>query len=648
MTRQASPADTGSKSPPLESYGLLGDCQTAALVGIDGSIDWLCWPRFDSEACFAALLGTPSNGRWHIGPQCVEQSVSRRYRPGTLILETRFDTPSGSVLLTDFMLPRGSASDLVRIVKGEAGEVPMSMELILRFNYGATIPWVSRMKDGTLRAIAGPDMVVLRTPAPTHGEDFRTVGAFTISAGQSVPFVLSYAPSHLAVPRPFDTTQALHDCEKFWRDWIARARTSGPHAEAIQRSLITLKALTYAPSGGIVAAPTTSLPEEVGSTRNWDYRYCWIRDSTLTLLALMNAGLYDEALAWRDWLQRAVAGSPTDMQIMYGILGERRLTEWQVDWLSGYEGSKPVRVGNAAYQQFQLDVYGELMDTFEQARQGGLSPNESGWDLQQALTLHVARCWREPDYGIWETRGPRQHFTFSKVMAWVVFDRAIKAVERHGLPGHVEEWRALRAQVHAEIHEFGFDRKRNCFRSAYGETALDASLLLLAQVGFIAPTDPRYVGTVEAIERELLIGGFVRRYDTEDTNDGLEPGEGVFLACSFWLVDAYIAIGRRADAETLFDRLLALRNDLGLLAEEYDTDKHRQVGNFPQAFSHVALINTAFNLTRATHPAEQRAKGDVSDVQAPRPPGPPKRPPGSNGRTLQEANAEKVRRPAPS
>lgn len=635
-------------SSPLESYGLLGDCQTAALVGIDGSVDWLCWPRFDSEACFAALLGNPSNGRWHIGPQCVEQSVSRRYRPGTLILETRFDTPSGSVVLTDFMLPRGSASDLIRIVKGVSGEVPMSMELVLRFNYGATIPWVSRMKDGTLRAIAGPDMVVLRTPAPIHGEDFRTVGAFTIGAGQSVPFVLSYAPSHLPVPRPFDTTQALHDCEKFWRDWIARARTSGPHAEAIRRSLITLKALTYAPSGGIVAAPTTSLPEEIGSTRNWDYRYCWIRDSTLTLLALMNAGLYDEALAWRDWLQRAVAGSPTDMQIMYGILGERRLTEWQVDWLSGYEGSKPVRVGNAAYQQFQLDVYGELMDTFEQARQGGLSPGESGWDLQQALTLHVARCWREPDYGIWETRGPRQHFTFSKVMAWVVFDRAIKAVERHGLPGQIEEWRTLRAQIQAEIHDLGFDPKRNCFRSAYGETTLDASLLLLAQVGFIAPTDPRYVGTIEAIERELLIGGFVRRYDTEDTNDGLEPGEGVFLACSFWLVDAYIAIGRRADAEALFDRLLALRNDLGLLAEEYDTEARRQIGNFPQAFSHVALINSAFNLTRATHPAEQRARGDVSDVQAPRPPGPPKRPPGSNGRAHSEANAATVRRREPS
>lgn len=632
----------------LETYGLLGDCQTAALVGIDGSIDWLCWPRFDSEACFAALLGTPSNGRWQIGPQCVEQSVSRRYRPGTLILETRFETPSGSALLTDFMLPRGSASDLIRIVQGESGEVPMSMELILRFNYGATIPWVSRMKDGTLRAIAGPDMVLLRTPAPIHGEDFRTIGAFTITEGQTIPFTLSHGPSHFPAPPPVDAMKALRDCEKFWRDWIKRANTDGPHADAIQRSLITLKALTYAPSGGIVAAPTTSLPEDVGGSRNWDYRFCWIRDSTLTLLALMNAGLYDEASAWRDWLQRAVAGSPANMQIMYGILGERRLTEWQVDWLPGYLDSRPVRVGNAAHQQFQLDVYGELMDTFGQAREGGLSAKESGWDLQLALTNHVARCWTEPDYGIWETRGPRQHFTFSKVMAWVTFDRAIKAVEHHGLPGPVDEWRNLRARIHEQVCEQGFDPQRNCFRSAYGKTTLDASLLLLAQVGFVAPTDPRYVGTVEAIERDLLVDGFVRRYDTESTNDGLEPGEGVFLACSFWLADAYIAIGRRADATALFDRLLALRNDLGLLAEEYDTERRLQIGNYPQAFSHVALINTAFNLTRATHPAEQRARVDVSDVQAPRPPGRPQRPPGSNGRAVPNAEAATVRRRVPS
>ncbi len=633
-------------SAPLESYGLIGDCRTAALVGIDGSIDWLCWPRFDSEACFAALLGNASNGRWQIAPQCVEQSVSRRYRRGTLILETRFDTPSGSVLLTDFMLPRGSASDLIRIVKGLSGEVPMSMELVLRFNYGATIPWVSRLKDGTLRAIAGPDMAVLRTPAPIQGQDFRTVGAFTVTEGQVVPFALSYGPSHLAVPPSFDAVKAQADCEKFWCDWIEHAKTAGPHADAIRRSLITLKALTYAPSGGIVAAPTTSLPEEVGGSRNWDYRFCWIRDSTLTLLALMNAGLYEEASAWRDWLQRAVAGSPTDMQIMYGILGERRLSEWHVDWLPGYLGSKPVRIGNAAHQQFQLDVYGELMDTFEQAREGGLSSSEAGWDLQLALTNHVARCWTEPDYGIWETRGPRQHFTFSKVMAWVVFDRAIKAVERHGLRGPVDEWRELRARVHAEVCDRGFDPVRNTFRSAFGEETLDASLLLLAQVGFIPPSDPRYVGTVEAIERDLLVDGFVRRYDTEITNDGLEPGEGVFLACSFWLADAYIAIGRRKEAEGLFDRLLALRNDLGLLAEEYDTADGRQIGNFPQAFSHVALINTAFNLTRASHPAEQRAKGHAAEVHAPQPPGPPQRPPGSNGQPAPEAEAG-IRRRAP-
>jgi GH15 family glucan-1,4-alpha-glucosidase len=430
-----------------------------------------------------------------------------------------------------------------------------------------------------------------------------------------VPFVLSYGPSHLPEPEAVDAEQALEDCETFWADWTARTKCNdGPYGEAIRRSLITLKALTYAPSGGLVAAPTTSLPEQAGGERNWDYRYCWIRDSTLMLLALMNAGVYDEAKEWNDWLQRAVAGFPGDMQIMYGITGERRLTEWEADWLPGYLDSKPVRIGNAAHSQFQLDVYGELMDTFEQARRGGLATSDLGWQLQIKLVEHVGEIWNNPDWGIWETRGPPQHFTYSKVMAWVAFDRAIKAVERYGLKGPVEQWRATRDQIRDEILHHSFDAKRNTFVSAYGARTLDASLLLMAQVGFIEPKDPRYIGTVEAIEHALLADGFVKRYETEKENDGLPPGEGAFLACSFWLADAYCSIGRREDGEALFERLLAIRNDLGLLAEEYDTAGKRLVGNFPQAFSHVGLINTAFNLTRAARPAEQRAKVNASSA----------------------------------
>ena len=612
----------------IEDYGLIGDCQTAALVGRDGSIDWLCWPRFDSDACFAALLGKPSNGRWLIMSSDDKVEISRCYRRDTLVLETTFRTKSGCATLIDFMLPRGSTSDLIRIVRGDEGEVPMCMELVLRFGYGAAIPWVSRLHDGTLRAIAGPDMVVLRTPACLWGENFKTAAMFTVTQGRTVPFVLSYGPSNLPVPPPVDADAALKDCEKFWREWAQRTKCGGPYADAVRRSLITLKALTYAPSGGFVAAPTTSLPERAGGERNWDYRYCWIRDSTLTLLALMNAGVYDEAAAWRDWLQRAVAGFPADMQIMYGLMGERRLTEWTADWLPGYLDSRPVRIGNAAHRQFQLDVYGELMDTFEQARRGGLASNETGWDLQRSLVKHVEQLWSEPDYGIWETRGPPRHFTYSKVMAWVAFDRAIKAVERHGLPGPVDDWRATRHKIHGEICSLGFDARRNTFRSAYGETTLDASLLLLAQVGFIEPHDPRYIGTVEAIERTLLVDGFVKRYDTAEVDDGLEPGEGAFLACSFWLADAYVSIDRQEDADRLFKHLLTLRNDLGLLAEEYDTRNRRLIGNFPQAFSHVGLINTAFNLTRLARPAEQRARVNGSDVQAPETPKPPQQPGG--------------------
>ncbi len=594
---------------PIESYGMIGDCLTAALVGRDGSIDWLCWPRFDSEALFAKLLGGQSNGFWLITPSQTPRKVSRCYRPDTLILETTFETDSGKATLIDFMLPRGSSSDLIRIVRCDEGEVVMCMDLLMRFGFGATTPWVTRLRDGGVRAVAGPDMAVLRTPAAVRGENFKTVAQFTVTRGQTMPFVLSYGPSHLALPPPVEPLDALDRCEKFWRDWTGRTKTGGLYTDAIKRSLITLKALTYLPSGGIVAAPTTSLPERFGGERNWDYRVCWLRDATITLLAMMNAGIYDEAAAWRDWLHRAVAGSPDEMQIMYGLMGERRLNEWEADWLPGYADSKPVRIGNAAHRQFQLDVYGEVMDAFEQGRKGGLAATDAGWGLQRALAEHVAKVWDKPDNGIWEVRGPQQHFVYSKVMAWVVFDRAVKAVEHHGQQGPVENWRKIRDRISADVCDKGFDAKRNTFRNAYGSDELDASLLLIAQTGFVKPNDPRYVGTVEAIERDLLVDGFVQRYRTQKVDDGLEPGEGAFLACSFWLVDAYVSIGRLDDAETLFKRLLSIRNDLGLLAEEYDAKARRQQGNFPQAFSHVALINTAFNLTRAERPQDQRANG---------------------------------------
>ncbi len=595
---------------PIEDYGMIGDCRTAALVGKNGSIDWLCWPTFDSDACFAALLGGQSNGFWLITPHEEVKSVTRRYRPNTLILETTFESAAGKITLVDFMLPHGKSSDLIRIVRCDEGEVAVCMELALRFGYGATMPWVTRLEDGTMRAVAGPDMAVLRTPAHFRGENFKTVAQFTLAKGQSMPFVLSYGPSHLDVPEPVDAAEALALCEKFWCAWTATTKTDGPHSEAIKRSLITLKALVYMPSGGIVAAPTTSLPEQFGGERNWDYRLCWLRDATLTLLAMMNAGIYDEAAAWRDWLQRAVAGSPDEMQIMYGLRGERRLTEWEVDWLPGYADSKPVRIGNAAHEQFQLDVYGELMDAFDQSRKGGLAATEDGWEFQRTLVAHVAKIWNKPDSGIWETRGPPRHFVYSKAMAWVVFDRAIKGVEKYGLKGDLEAWRKTREEIHTDICTKGFDAERNTFKAAYDGGDLDASLLLLAQTGFVEASDPRFAGTVEAIEKALLQDGFVMRYNTHGTNDGLKPGEGAFLACSFWLCDAYMSVGRLADAEAMFKRLLAIRNDLGLLAEEYEPREKRHQGNFPQAFSHVGLINTAFNLTRAEKPAEQRADGD--------------------------------------
>ncbi|HEX6010881.1 MAG TPA: glycoside hydrolase family 15 protein [Geminicoccaceae bacterium] len=591
----------------IEDYALVGDCETAALVGRDGSIDWLCWPRFDSGACFAALLGGPEHGRWLLAPRDGEAAATRRYRPDTLVLETEFATGTGTVAVIDFMPPRTSVSDLVRIVVGRRGRVAMRTELVLRFDYGSAVPWVSRLEDGALRAIAGPDMTVLRTPAPLRGEGLTTRGEFTVAEGETVPFTLTYAPSHQAAPGAIDPSTALTETEAFWREWSSRCAAAGPWSEAVRRSLITLKALTYSPTGGIVAAPTTSLPEKLGGPRNWDYRFCWLRDATLTLLALMDAGYHAEARAWRDWLLRAVAGSPDQLQIMYGLAGERRLAEWEVPWLPGYEGSRPVRVGNAAHGQLQLDVFGEMMDALHHARGLDIPGDGAGWALARELLAYLERVWREPDEGIWEVRGGRRHFTYSKVMAWVAFDRAARSVEAFGLDGPVDHWRGLRDEIHAEVCEKGFDPELGSFVQAYGSRQLDASLLLLPEVGFLPPDDPRIAGTVAAIERRLVVDGLVLRYDTAQVSDGLPAGEGAFLACSFWLADAYVLMGRLKEARALFERLLALRNDVGLLAEEYDPHAGRQLGNFPQAFSHVGLVNTALNLSRKLKPAEQRA-----------------------------------------
>jgi GH15 family glucan-1,4-alpha-glucosidase len=603
----------------IEDYALIGDCESAALVSRDGSIDWLCWPRFDSDACFAALLGTPENGRFRIAPKGEIKSVTRRYRPDTLILETRFETADGAVTLIDFMPIRGKNPDCVRIVVGERGRVPMCAELIIRFGYGAIVPWVHKLSDGTLRAIAGPDMVALRTPVHLHGQNLTTVGEFIVSEGDRVPFTLAYGPSHLPAPEAFSADAALNDTDSYWQEWSRRGRLHGPWKDAIARSLITLKALTFGPTGGIVAAPTTSLPERIGGPRNWDYRFCWVRDSTLTLLALMNAGYYEEAQCWRDWLTRAVAGRPEQLEVMYGVGGERRLTEWEVPWLPGYENSSPVRIGNAAHSQLQLDVFGEIMDTLHQGRRGGLSASEAGWDVQIALLRHLAEIWAKPDHGIWEVRTEPMHFTYSKAMTWVAFDRALKSAEMFGLPGPVERWRALCGEIHRHVCKNAWDEKRNTFTRSYGSNDLDASLLLLAPIGFIKPDDPRYRGTVEAIERDLVVDGLVLRYDSLKSKDGLPAGEGAFLACSFWLADAYLLLGRRDDAEKLFRRLTGLCNDVGLLAEEYDPRAKRQLGNFPQAFSHVALINTACNLSHAEKPAEQRSdlpKGTTREAEA--------------------------------
>ena len=587
---------------------MIGDCHTAALVGCDGSIDWLCWPRFDSPACFAALLGTPGHGRWKIAPTDPQPRVRRRYRSGTLVLETEFDTAEGALTVIDFMPVAKPNSDLVRIVVGRRGRVPMRMELVLRFDYGASVPWVSRLPDGRLRAIAGPDMTILHAPVPLKGENMTTVAEFEIGAGERLPFVLMHAPSHLGAPEPIDAHAALEETEASWRKWSNRCKVEGEYSEPVRRSLITLKALTYAPTGGIVAAPTTSLPEQPGSTRNWDYRFCWLRDATLTLLAFMAAGYYDEASAWREWLVRAVAGSPSQMQIMYGIAGERRLSEWEVPWLPGYERSAPVRIGNAAAEQLQLDVFGEVMDALHQARKVGLQPYEPAWGMQLALLDHLEQVWEQPDEGIWEVRGPRRHFTYSKIMCWVAFDRAVKAVEQYHLEGPVERWRAVCSKIHDEVCARGFDQKKGAFVQSYDSPELDASLLLIPITGFLPAGDPRMTGTVRAIERELLNDGFVHRYHTHEAIDGLPPGEGAFLPCTFWLADNYLLQGRIEEARTLFERLLELCNDVGLLAEEYDPAAKRQLGNFPQAFSHVSLVNTASNLSERLKPAAERGR----------------------------------------
>jgi len=576
---------------PLEDYALIGDTQTAALVGRNGSIDWLCLPRFDSGACFAALLGDDRHGMWRVAPAGEVQRVERRYRPGTLVLETDFHTATGAVRVVDCMPPRGEAPDIVRLVQGLDGEVEMHMRLALRFDYGAIVPWVKRHR-GVLHAVAGPDAVYLDSSVRQRGENLTSRADFTVAAGTTESFVLTWHPSHLPRPQRVEPEEAVADTDAWWREWSGRSDAP----QHVQRSLITLKALTYAPTGGIVAAPTTSLPEQIGGVRNWDYRFCWLRDAALTLLALLRSGYTDEAAAWRDWLLRAVAGRPRDLQIMYGCAGERRLTELELLWLPGYEGSSPVRVGNAASEQFQLDVYGEVMDALTQARDAGIPPDDHAWAIQRVLLAELASAWREPDEGIWEVRGPRRHFVHSKVMAWVAFDRAVRSVEEHGLDGPVDAWRAARDEIHAEVCERGFDAQRNTFTQSYGSRALDAALLLIPAVGFLAPDDARVVGTVEAVQRELMDDGFVLRYPTEESDDGLPPGEGAFLPCSFWMVDALNAIGRRDEAEALFARLADLANDVGLLSEEYDPRARRLVGNFPQAFTHLGLVNSVLSL----------------------------------------------------
>lgn len=601
----------------IEDYALIGDCRSVALVARDGSIDWLCWPRFDSEACFAALLGNSDHGRWLVAPAAPVTQTRRRYREKTLILETEFETDSGAVTLVDFMSVSENGPALIRVVKGRRGRVAMKTELVIRLGYGAVVPWVSRLADGTLRAVAGPDMLTLRTTATLKGQDLKTIADFEVGPGEAVWFVLSYSPSHLPLPAPVDAPVVLGRTEAFWRNWGDRCRYKGPWEEAVVQSHIVLKALTYAPTGGIVAAPTTSLPEQIGGPRNWDYRFCWLRDSTFSLLSLMNAGYYDEAKAWRDWLLRAVAGSPGQIQPMYGIAGERRLTEWEVSWLPGYQGCRPVRIGNAAHNQLQLDVFGEIMDTLLQARRGGLEPSDEGWTLQRALMAHLETIWDEPDEGIWEVRSGRRHFTHSKIMAWVALDRAIRSAEEFKLEGPLDRWRKLRRRIHDDVCRRGYNPEIGAFVQCYGGKTLDASLLLIPLVGFLPPEDSRVRATVETIEKRLMADGLVLRYDSAATQDGLPSGEGAFLACSFWLVDNFALMGQHTKARALFERLLDVRNDVGLLAEEYDPRTRRQLGNFPQVFSHVALADSAWNLTQAEKPIRTRSEHARTDKAKP-------------------------------
>jgi GH15 family glucan-1,4-alpha-glucosidase len=594
----------------IEDYALLGDLQTAALVGRNGAVDWLPFPRFDSSSCFGALLGGPEHGRWLLAPEAGGPATDRRYREDTLILESEWRTPTGSVRVIDFMPPRETKPDIVRIVEGIDGAVEMRTELVIRLDYGYVMPWVRRLDASSLLAVGAPDGLLLRTPINLEPEGMTHVSRFTVHAGDRVPFVLTWFPAHEKLPRTVDAEEALVDTERFWREWIGACRYEGSYGEAVRSSLIALKALTYAPTGGIIAAPTTSLPELIGGGRNWDYRYCWLRDATFTLYAMLNAGFTAEAGAWRDWLLRAIAGDASKVQILYGVGGQRRISEYELDWLPGYAGSRPVRVGNAAHEQFQLDVYGEVMDVLHQGRVHGLHADDHAWSLQRTLLDFLEGAWDRPDEGIWEVRGPRRHFTHSKVLAWVAFDRAVQAVERLGLPGPVERWRRLRAEIHDEVCREGFNVEVGSFTQAYGSNELDASTLLIPILGFLPPDDPRVLGTIDAVQRHLMRDGFVERYRTRERNDvdGLRGGEGVFLPCSFWLVDALLLAGRDDEALTLFERLLGVRNDLGLLSEEYDPAEKRLLGNFPQAFTHVGLVNSAYNLSEHDSPHRQRPR----------------------------------------
>jgi GH15 family glucan-1,4-alpha-glucosidase len=585
---------------PIENYALVGDCHTAALVGSDGSIDWLCLPRFDSPACFAALLGGPEHGRWQLAPAAQPRRVQRRYRRDSLILETDFETDDGSVRVIDFMPLSDQRWDIVRLVEGLSGRVDLRMDLRVRFDYGSVVPWVHR-SGKILFLTAGPDTLELRTSVAVKGENMKTVADFSVIAGERQSFVLNYHPSHAGSRATIDAEQALTETLGLWQEWSGRCTYPGRWRESVLRSLITLKALTYKPTGGLIAAPTTSLPEQPGGVRNWDYRYCWLRDATFTLNGLLLAGYEDEAAAWREWLLRAVAGSPDDLQILYGVTGVRRLDEYEVAWLPGYENSIPVRLGNAAAKQFQLDVYGEVMDTLHLARIAGLPPAPQAWKVQVALLKFLESHWELPDDGLWEVRGPRRHFTHSKIMAWVAFDRAIKDAEQDSLEGPIQRWRQLRETIHTQVCDNGFDPTINSFVQSYGSTHLDASLLLIPQVGFLPADDPRIAGTIAAIERSLVVDGLVLRYSTATNVDALPAGEGTFLPCSFWLADSYLLTGRRQEGEELFERLLGLSNDVGLFAEEYDPRAQRMLGNFPQALTHMALVNTARLLSMPEH-----------------------------------------------